>query len=190
MKMFLDQQVRADDPRMNAVYDHFERNLADILRAGHRRGVGMVVSTVAVNLKDCAPFASAHRPGLSGADKAKWAAFYQVGIKAQAAGNAGDAADQFQAAAQIDDGFAGAAFSPGRMRAGAGPNAAGAAAFQAARDLDTLRFRCDSKLNDSIRQVAAQLKGEHACWRTPSALLRSKVPTACRVKTCFTSTCI
>ncbi len=161
MKMFLDQQVRADDPRMNAVYDHFERNLADILRAGHRRGVGMVVSTVAVNLKDCAPFASAHRPGLSGADKAKWEAFYQVGIKAQAAGNAGDAADQFQAAAQIDDGFAELRFRQGECALALGQTQQAQQHFQAARDLDTLRFRCDSKLNDSIRQVAAQLKGEH-----------------------------
>ena len=38
--MFLHQQVRADDPRMGAVYDHFARNLSDIIRDGktQRRG--------------------------------------------------------------------------------------------------------------------------------------------------------
>ncbi|MGA9451293.1 MAG: tetratricopeptide repeat protein [Verrucomicrobiia bacterium] len=160
MKMFLDQQVQADDPRMNAVYDHFERNLADILRAGQRRGVGMVVSTVAVNLKDCAPFASAHRPGLSGADQAKWEALYQSGVQAQAAGKEQEAADRFQAAAQIDDRFAALRFRQGECALALGQTQPAQWQFQAARDLDTLRFRCDSKLNDLIRQVAAQLKGE------------------------------
>ncbi|MFO1514656.1 MAG: hypothetical protein U1F83_17395 [Verrucomicrobiota bacterium] len=55
MMMFLDQAVRADDPRMNRVYEHFGRNLSDIMAAGRRAGAGVVVSTVAVNLKDCAP---------------------------------------------------------------------------------------------------------------------------------------
>ena len=49
MEMFLNQQVQADDPRMKVVYDHFTRNLSDIIRAGKRGGAGVVVSTVAVN---------------------------------------------------------------------------------------------------------------------------------------------
>ena len=128
MKMFLDQQVPADDLRMNMVYDHFERNLADIIRAGRRSGAGIVLSTVAVNLKDSAPFGSAHRPGLSGSDKAKWEQLYQAGSKAQAAGNEQEAANQFQAAAQIDDRFADLRFRQGSVLADAGPNTAGATA--------------------------------------------------------------
>jgi len=152
MQMFIDRQVRADDPRMNAVYHHFERNLADIIRAGERRGVGIVVSTVAVNLKDCAPFASAHRPGLSAPDRAKWDAFYQAGIKAEDAGKEQEAAGQFQAAAQVDDRFAELRFRQGLCALALGQTQPARQQFQAARDLDTLRFRCDSKLNDLIRQ--------------------------------------
>ena len=161
MKMFLDQQVRADDPRMNAVYDHFKRNLADILRAGQRSGVGVVVSTVAVNLKECAPFGSAHRPGLSGAAQAKWEALYQSGIQAQAAGKTQEAADRFQAAAQLDDQFADLRFRQGQCALALGQTQLARRQFQAARDLDTLRFRCDSKLNELIRQGAARREPEH-----------------------------
>ncbi len=39
MEMFLHQQVRADDPRMGAVYDHFARNLSDIIRVGRHGGL-------------------------------------------------------------------------------------------------------------------------------------------------------
>jgi hypothetical protein len=70
MMMFLKNRVRADDPRMAGVYRNFAANLADILRAGRAHGVGVVVSTVGVNLKDCAPFASLHRPDLSTAQLA------------------------------------------------------------------------------------------------------------------------
>src|ERR1019366_2551914 len=72
MEMFLNQQVRSDDPRMGTVYDHFSRNLADIIRTGRKSGAGIVVSTVAVNLKDCAPFGSEHHQGLTAAEKSKW----------------------------------------------------------------------------------------------------------------------
>ena len=161
MKMFLDQQVRADDPRMKAVYDHFEQNLADIIRTGQLSGVGMVVSTVAVNIKDSAPFASAHRPGLSGPDQAKWEQLYQLGIQAQAAGQAQEAAEQFQAAAQLDDNFADLRFRLGECALVLGQTQPAQRHFQAARDLDTLRFRCDSKLNDLIRQGASHREGEH-----------------------------
>ncbi len=106
MEMFLNQQIRRDDPRMEAVYDHFSRNLADIIKSGRNSGAGIVVSTVAVNLKDCAPFASAHRLDLSESDKSRWNQLYQNGIAAQAAGKIEQAAQWYGEAAQIDDNYA------------------------------------------------------------------------------------
>src|SRR6266540_4046804 len=106
MAMFLDQQVRADDARLNGVHRHFERNLADMIQAGRKAGVGLVVSTVAVSLKDCAPFASAHRPDLSDLDRAKWEQFVAAGIAAEQAGQLQAAAAHFRQAALLDDRFA------------------------------------------------------------------------------------
>ncbi len=153
MEMFLDQQVRADDPRMPGVYANFARNLADIIHAGRQHGAGVVVSTVAVNLRDCAPFASAHRPGLSAVDLDKWNQLYQAGTVAQRAQVWQDASDRFHEAAAIDDSYAELRFRQG-MCAAALTNAVEAQKeFVAARDLDTLRFRCDTRLNDLIRQA-------------------------------------
>lgn len=155
MEMFLDQQVRADDPRMNGVYQHFERNLVDILQAARRSGADVVLSTVAVNLRDCAPFASAHRPDLSEADKLNWSAQYQLGIKAQAAGRHSEAAGYFQAASRFDETFAELRFRQGQCALALGQVSESRRQFQAARDLDTLRFRCDTRLNEATRKVAA-----------------------------------
>jgi tetratricopeptide (TPR) repeat protein len=159
MAMFLGQQVRADDPRMNAVYDHFARNLDDMVRAGQHSGAGIVVSTVAVNLKDCAPFASAHRPGLSETDKARWDQLYQSGIEAQIAGNHAEAAERFREAAQIDDEMADLRFRAGWCALALGDISGARTNLIAARDLDTLRFRCDRRLNDLIRQAVSDHAG-------------------------------
>ena len=160
MEMFLGQQVQADDPRTDRAYRHFDRNLADILRAGRRRGIGIVVGTVAVNLKDCAPFASAHRAGLSAPDQANWDQFYQLGIKAQEAGRYAEASGRFQNAAQLDERFAELRFRQGQCTLALGQTNEAKRHFQAARDLDTLRFRCDSRFNDLIRRAAAQREPE------------------------------
>jgi hypothetical protein len=87
MLMFLENQVQPDDPRLLSVYRHFERNLTEILDIAHDAGVGVVVSTVAVNLKDCAPFTSLHRTGLSESSLASWQKHFRAGTDAQAAGD-------------------------------------------------------------------------------------------------------
>jgi tetratricopeptide (TPR) repeat protein len=56
MEMFLGHAVPADDPRLPNVYANFRRNLEDICRIGKQAGADVIVSTVAVNLKDSPPF--------------------------------------------------------------------------------------------------------------------------------------
>lgn len=65
MAAFMNNRVAADDPRLQVTYDHFRRNYRDIYRAAADAGAVLVPCTVAVNLRDNPPFASAHRAGLS-----------------------------------------------------------------------------------------------------------------------------
>ena len=115
MAMFLEQQVRADDARIGSVHHHFERNLVDMIQAGRKMGAGVVVSTVAVNLKDCAPFASVHRLGLSESDRTKWEKLVAGGIAAEESGQLKEAADNFSQAVLIDDRFAELRFRQARL---------------------------------------------------------------------------
>jgi tetratricopeptide (TPR) repeat protein len=153
MEMFIHQQVAADDPRMERLYQHFHRNLADILDAGRKSGAGIVLSTVAVNLKDCPPFASLHRRGLSKQDKVRWEELYRLGCKAQDAGSNQVAWDQFSAAARLDEQFAELRFRQGQCALAFGKREEAREHFKAARNLDVLRFRCDSRLNDLVRRA-------------------------------------
>jgi tetratricopeptide (TPR) repeat protein len=155
MMMFLSQRVPAGDPRMENVYHHFQSNLRGIIRAGRDCGASVVVSTVAVNLKDCAPFASVHQANLSAAQLKQWEDLFQAGLQAQQAGNWPEARQQFRAAAQLDDTFAELPFRLGQCALALGDSETARAEFAAARDQDALRFRCDSRLNTIIRQAAA-----------------------------------
>src|ERR1035438_5025937 len=64
MEMFLERQMRAESPQMRPVYENFAANLRDIDAVARRSGSQVLISTVATNLKDCAPFASLHREGI------------------------------------------------------------------------------------------------------------------------------
>jgi tetratricopeptide (TPR) repeat protein len=156
MEMFLNQQVGAYDSRMPAVYDHFAQNLKDMIAAGRGSGASLVVSTVAVNLRDCAPFASAHGPRLGIGDQQRWETLYQKGTAAQAAGQFAAAADWYRQAATIDNDFAELHYRQGDCALALGQTDSAREQFGQARDLDTLRFRCDNRLNQILRETVNQ----------------------------------
>lgn len=154
MEMFLNNPVPANDPRLEAVDDNYRRNLSDICAVARRAGAAVVLSTVAVNLRDCPPFASQHRPGLSSAELAKWETFYKAGGEAEAEGQWPEALEAYETAAKIDGQFAELQFRIGECLLRVGRGSEASERFVAARDLDILRFRADSRINASIREVA------------------------------------
>ncbi len=155
MEMFAQQQVRAEDARLAAVYDYFRKNLADILEVGSRAGAKIVVTTMVSNLKDCAPFGSLHAPELAPATLGEWEKFYREGCRLEGEGKLAEALESFKQAAHLDPDYAELQFRLGRSYYAATNYPAAQQAFQAARDLDTLRFRADTKINGLIREGAA-----------------------------------
>jgi tetratricopeptide (TPR) repeat protein len=158
MEMFLGQQVRADDPRLASTYDHFRRNLQDICRIGAGAGAETILCTVGVNLRDCPPFASLHRPDLTPEQQKSWEAIYRQGVEAESQGQYAEAVASYLQAAQADDAYAELQFRLGRCYELAEDYANARDRYLRARDLDTLRFRADSRINEIIRETAAQAK--------------------------------
>ena len=160
MEMFLDNPVRADDPRLAAVYANYRRNLTDICELARRAQAGVVLASVAVNLRDCPPFASLHRPDLSPADLAQWQTIYKLANELETAKRWPEALEKYQAAAKLDGRFAELQFRMAECLLQAGHTAEARAGFELARDLDVLRFRADSRINPIIREVAAARQTE------------------------------
>lgn len=154
MEMFLGNQVAERDGRMPAVYDHFRQNLEDICRIAGKSGARIVVGTIATNLRDSAPFASLHRPDLREPETEKWNRLYGDGNASESAGKLAEAAQRYQQAAQIDDQFADLHYRLGRLSEQMDDFGKARQSYLKARDLDTLRFRADSRMNDIIRTSA------------------------------------
>ena len=156
MEMFLDQQVRADSPLLAHVYANFASNLRDIVAVARRSGARVVISTVATNLKDCAPFASLHRAGIRDDALGSWSALVQRAAALENAGAYAEALKLYLAAADIDSEHAELQFRIARCLWMLGDFPAARQRFLQARDRDTLRFRADSTTNNIIRSVAAE----------------------------------
>lgn len=154
MQMFLDQQVRADSPLMPRTYANYERNLRDTISVARRAGAQVIVATTATNLEDCAPFASLHRESLEPEELRSWPALVQKGNDLEAANSYDEALQAYFAAAQIDDEYAELEFRIGRCLRKRGAAKDAQQHFARARDLDTLRFRADSRINEINRSVA------------------------------------
>lgn len=154
---FQAHRVAADDPRRTAVYDNFRANLVDIDATALRCGAKVLLATVAANLRDCPPFGSLHRAGLSEADQARWERAYAAGTEAEAAGHPADALTHFATAAALDDHFAELHYRAGRCDVALGRFEPARQELLRARDWDALQFRADSRLNDIVRTVAAAL---------------------------------
>ncbi len=82
MEMFVGNQLPVDDPRKEVVYQNFSRNLQDIVKTGLDSGAKILLNTVAVNLKDCAPFASLANRQLSPANRAQFHQLFTNAIQA------------------------------------------------------------------------------------------------------------
>jgi tetratricopeptide (TPR) repeat protein len=155
MELFLDQRVPRDDRRLKNVYANFAANLADIADLGRQSGAKVLFATVPVNLRDSPPFASVHRPGLRPGELAEWEKCFGRGVEAEDQGRFGEALSAYRQAGQIDGEFAQLIFGRAHCELELKQAALAEADFRLARDLDALRFRTDSRLNEIIRQVAA-----------------------------------
>lgn len=154
LNMFQKNELSFNDPARLRAYENFAGNLADILSIARSAHVPVLLSTVASNLKDCAPFASVHRADLSPEQIADWKEFYEEGIAAEDSGATQNALDFYEKAAAIDGEFAELQFRMARCDLALTNVSRAKREFELARDDDALAFRADSRLNEIIADQA------------------------------------
>jgi tetratricopeptide (TPR) repeat protein len=159
MEMFLDKQVRASSPLMAHVYSNFERNLRDTIAVGRAAGAQVIVATAATNLEDCAPFASLHRENLKEEELKEWSSLVQLGVELEASKSFSEALNLYLSAAKIDGDYSELDFRIARCLRSLGQTQPSKEHFQRSRDLDTLRFRADTRINEVNRAVASSISG-------------------------------
>ncbi len=159
LESFAGAAVRADDPRLAGMHANFAANLAAIREAATRAGAKAVVCTVASNLRDCPPFISSRRPGLSDADRARFDELCAAGRAKASAGDCQAAMEQFRQAAGIDADSANLEYWMGQCCLAAGQADKAREHITRSRDRDGLRARADTKINDALRQAGKLYDG-------------------------------
>lgn len=154
LETFSKNHIAGDDPRLEAVREAYRRNLTDLVRFGVESGAQVLLGTMAVNLPDCPPFASV---ALDGQPQvlAEWKTLSERARAQDASGDWAGAVESWGKAVALAPRHAESRFQLGQARLNAGDLPRGVADLEAARDLDTLRFRADSRIVTLTREVAA-----------------------------------
>ncbi|MFO1514766.1 MAG: tetratricopeptide repeat protein [Verrucomicrobiota bacterium] len=160
MTMFLQNRVKPDSPIKETVYRNFEKNLHDIVRAGINSGAKVMLNTVAVNLKDCPPFATLTNEALSSTDRAQFDQLCADGLRASGQQEFPKAAGLFEQAARLDSKSAELQFTWGECELARTNWTAAREHFQLACDNDALPFRADSRINSAIRAEQEKFPGK------------------------------
>jgi tetratricopeptide (TPR) repeat protein len=135
------------------VLSQFRSNLEAMVRMARKRGVKVILCTVAVNMRDYAPNGSRHGPGFAASRRTEWNGLVQAGKDAYARGDFHVAADYFLRAEKMDPAAAEADFFLGHSLLRQGRIQEAYQYFQAAVDHDPVRNRAGSDINAIIREV-------------------------------------
>lgn len=176
MQMFMNGRIGYDDPARLRAYANFNANLEDILRTAQRAGVPVLLSTVAVNLEDCPPFASVHARGLDTNELSAWTEAFDEGVTNETAGAYKPALAFYEKAAEIDPQFAELQFRKGDCNLVITNFARARRDFEWARDFDALDFRADTRINSAIRDAAARHSNDGVHLVDAADTLAKKTP--------------
>jgi tetratricopeptide (TPR) repeat protein len=160
MDIFVDKVVSASDPRLNNVYSHLQSNLDDIIKIGRKAGARVMVSTVASNIQDSFPFASSHSNSLSEMDRQNWTSTFEEVQKKIAEHNYSDALALIEECELLDKEHALLTYEKAHCYENIGQVKQAREAYINARNLDALRFRTDSSINEKIRETVQDFSDE------------------------------
>ena len=160
-------QARLDEQRGFASYfrdaawqdevvNQYVESLNAMIAACRRAEVPLVLVRLGSNLRDCPPFKSEHRDGITPGELATWQAAMDVGVVATDERRLDQALVAFREAEEIDDQFALVAWRIARTLDRLGRSEEAATAYRRARDLDVCPLRMISRLDKSLQRVASQ----------------------------------
>ena len=151
LEMFLDQQVRRDDPGLENVYANFRANLSGLIDTATSEGAKVILSTVGSNLRDFSPFVS-----FPSEVNPQCRKLIETGSRAQLENHFETALTTYREAEEQIPDHAELQYRIATCLLETGDFTGAANRFKQARDLDGLRFRADSRINTIIAEVAAE----------------------------------
>jgi tetratricopeptide (TPR) repeat protein len=156
--MVADEKIPYGSKLYQRGIDQFKENMEETLQLLDQRHIPVFISNLVSNEKDLSPFISI------AADSSKYAVFiknYTEGKKAFDKSDWTTAYRYFRTAEGIDSMYAQCNYYLGRLTLRQGDPGQAKAWFSRAEELDALRFRAPSPMNNIIPRLAAQYKSIH-----------------------------
>lgn len=174
LSMFMEQTIEASDPRMDVVQTVFKKNLNSILNEANQAGARVALSTIPVNQVDHAPFSSANPEGLSSEQATLWEESMTQGMQLLGSNLFAEALNSFQKIEKLGKSNAKLQWLIGHCLLKLEQKEDSKLYFRNALQLDTLRFRADNRINQTIRESAKKVKGDWIHLVDAEAVLASK----------------
>ncbi len=145
-----------DDELRAQVLNHYRFNLRRMSQIARSAGARIIFVTPASNLRDCSPFKSENRKGMTPADYRSWQELAKRAAAANAAGRSEETLTLLDAALRLDDRFAALHYLRGRMLWELKRFDEAKTAFVRARDEDVCPLRALTPVRGIIAEVTAQ----------------------------------
>ena len=152
------QAYHRDDVLRKNVIEHFGFNLARMVDIAHSAGAKVVLVTPAVNLRNCAPFKSEHRQGISAAESLEWQKLVRHATQQHRTTNWTEAVTALQQAIRIDPSYADGHHLLAHALWELKRFDEARAAFLRALDEDVCPLRALPEMMDAVRNVARDKK--------------------------------
>jgi len=144
-----------DDAWRESVVEQYAQSLRRLVSACDEAGVPLILINLGENLRDCPPFKSEHKPGLSAELQQSWQLAFDKATKLDDT-DPEQALAAYAEAESIDDEYALLAFRMARCLDRLGRVDEAQRYYDRARDLDICPLRMVTELHEQLRQVAAE----------------------------------
>lgn len=150
------QAYHRDEGLRKSVIDHFRFNVARMVDIARSAGAEVILVSPAVNLRNCSPFKSEHRAGITPPEAAEWQRLVRHATQQHRTTNWAEAVSALERAVQIDGRFADGYYLLGHALWELKNFDEARAAFVRALDEDVCPLRALPEMVVGMREVAAQ----------------------------------
>jgi tetratricopeptide (TPR) repeat protein len=144
-----------DEKWRRDVIDHFDYNLRRMASMARGAGVPLLLVNPVCNVRDCPPFKSQHRDGLTSAEKARWKSLW-TRARGLYRSDLRGAIEHLQEALAIDDQHAGLHYELAKCWDAVGETAEARAAYIRAKELDVCPLRILEPMSEALLRIAKQ----------------------------------
>jgi len=145
-----------NDELHQRVLDHYRYNLMRAVDIAWSVGAEVILVTPAANIRDCSPFKSEHREGLSDTNRRRWHTLYDRADEAYSSNQWDQALSMLDEATTIDNRYAQAHYLRGRILWKMERYDEAKAAFMRATDEDICPLRATKGMVEIVREVGRE----------------------------------